>query len=147
MEHCIGNLVISPKRAELSRNTEFFSKMDPYCVVVFEGQKQKTKVHREGGKTPKWSEEFLFRRSKGTSVKFEVWDFDHLSNDDLVGEGTLNLHSIFYLGRECEEWVSLTYKKKQVGRVLVNLSWSQDSVQFLSSTKLRRLPALREKGL
>ena len=41
--------------AKLTRDTETFGKMDPYAVVNYLGREiGRTKVHEDGGKTPKW---------------------------------------------------------------------------------------------
>lgn len=46
------------KEAKLTRDTEFFGKMDPFCKIEVNGKAYKTKVHNGGGKTPKWGDEF-----------------------------------------------------------------------------------------
>ena len=53
-----GSLAIKINTGVLKRNTEMFGKMSPYCTVVFNGKKLKTKVHKNGGKTPKWDDRF-----------------------------------------------------------------------------------------
>ena len=45
-----GNLVLKPLSAKLIRDTETFGKMDPYCVVEYDGLKQKTTVAKDAGK-------------------------------------------------------------------------------------------------
>ena len=53
--HKVGTLIISPTKAELKRDTDFFTKMDPYVVVTLGHAKKKTEVHNHGGKKPVWS--------------------------------------------------------------------------------------------
>lgn len=44
--------------AELKRDTETFSKMDPYAVLTVKGQKYRTKTLDGAGKKPKWNQSF-----------------------------------------------------------------------------------------
>jgi len=49
-----GNLRILVIEARLTRDTEFFSKMDPYCVISSRMQKFRTRTLQGAGKTPRW---------------------------------------------------------------------------------------------
>ena len=49
-----GMLTINVIEAKLTRDTEFFSKMDPYCVLECRMQKFRTRTLQGAGKTPKW---------------------------------------------------------------------------------------------
>ena len=73
-------------RADLKRDTDWLSKMDPYCLVFYEGKKLKTDVLQEAGKNPVWNMPFkIFINDTEGSIKFEVRDEDNLSSD-LVGK-------------------------------------------------------------
>ena len=48
-----GNLIIKPLSGKLTRDTDTFSKMDPYCVIFFGNEKKQTKVANEAGKVKK----------------------------------------------------------------------------------------------
>lgn len=60
-----GTLAITIVEAKLSRDTEAFgyknlnlltySKMDPFCVLEYNGNKYKTRTHQGGGKLPVWN--------------------------------------------------------------------------------------------
>jgi hypothetical protein len=70
-----GNLVLIPRSARLTRDTDFFSKMDPFCVIRIGGQKVQTKVANGAGKTPIWNDQFTLRRNAGEDVvNIEVWE-------------------------------------------------------------------------
>ena len=56
-----GTIVIIPKTARLTRDTEMFGSMDPYVKVKYDGQKYKTKVHNGGGKNPSWNDTLSFK--------------------------------------------------------------------------------------
>ena len=51
-----GTFTIEPLSAELTRDTDTFSKMDPYVEIKVGNQKpNKTQPHQGGGKNPKWN--------------------------------------------------------------------------------------------
>jgi hypothetical protein len=62
-------LTIFPKKAKLTRDTELFGKMDPYCKIILGNQSLQTKEHKNGGsgfniylvgKFPLWKEPLTF---------------------------------------------------------------------------------------
>ena len=50
-----GKLKVKVIEADLSRDTEWFSKMDPFCKIIYNNKENKTVVKDEAGKTPKWN--------------------------------------------------------------------------------------------
>ena len=85
-----GNIIVRPICARLLRDTDTFSKMDPYCVITLGNQKQKTRVAPSAGKTPNWQESLVFKRTYEDVFKIEVWDYDGNSRDDLVGDASVS---------------------------------------------------------
>lgn len=69
-----GILLISPKTAKLTRNTDFFSKMDPYVVVTVGDLTKKTKTHNYGGKNPKWDQTLKFKLTGQNFFTISVYD-------------------------------------------------------------------------
>ena len=51
-----GSLTITINEARLTRDTDFFSKMDPYVTIFCGGHEQRTSTKNEAGKHPKWYE-------------------------------------------------------------------------------------------
>ena len=67
MEKSIKGIVtLNVVEGYLFNDTHMFGKMSPYCTLVYNGKKLKTKVHAKGGKLPKWNETFAL----------EVFDVD-----------------------------------------------------------------------
>lgn len=108
-------LIIKPLSAKLTRDTELFAKMDPYCVVRVGHQTQKTAVARKAGKLPFWKDQLVFRKKTEEEVVFEVWDSDSATADDLVGEGRLLLREIEDAVHEA--WIKLTYRGRSAGKL------------------------------
>ena len=79
-----GSLRIEVIEARLTRDTEFFSKMDPYCTLETRQQKFKTRTLNGAGKTPKWDQVFdIDVKYIGDDLFFKVFDED-VSASDLV---------------------------------------------------------------
>ena len=51
-----GKLTFELVEARLTRDTETFSKMDPYCKIAYREQLVKSKTKDGAGKNPKWNE-------------------------------------------------------------------------------------------
>ena len=49
-----GKLKLTVVEAKLTRDTEFFGKMDPFCIIEYRQERHKTQVKQNAGKTPKW---------------------------------------------------------------------------------------------
>jgi len=50
-----GKLKLTICEAKLTRDTEMLGKMDPYCVITYNGNKLKTATKVEAGKRPVWN--------------------------------------------------------------------------------------------
>ena len=50
--------MLSPLNAKLTRDTDWFGKGDPYCIVEVGKVKKRTEVHGGGGKNPKWKGDY-----------------------------------------------------------------------------------------
>ncbi|KAH7920262.1 hypothetical protein BV22DRAFT_1074201 [Leucogyrophana mollusca] len=56
----IGTLIVVILKAKNLPNKRHIGKQDPYCSVVLNGDKRRTKAIRKGGQHPEWDEEFRF---------------------------------------------------------------------------------------
>ena len=83
----IGTLIIRPVGARLVKDTDWFTKMDPYLVVTMGSQTRKTKVHDSGGKNPAWPDVFTFDlNGRDQTISFVCFDKDYFTADDYVAE-------------------------------------------------------------
>jgi hypothetical protein len=71
-----GMLTVKLAAAKMTYDARTFGKMNPYTTVIVGGQKQKSKIHKSGGKNPIWNDTFDFRIKGETAVDFEVYDKD-----------------------------------------------------------------------
>lgn len=143
-----GRLVIRPLGAKLTHDTDFFTKMDPYCVVRLGHSSQKTAVAKSAGKLPVWRDELVFREITVSEVVFEVWDRDTATADDLVGEARLDLRK---LPSEIQEgWLKLNYRGRSAGKLHVSIEFTSErravkSEPNLQAVRLNRSPEVEEK--
>ena len=80
-----GTLKLKILEAHLTRDTETFGKMDPYCVVKVNHQTYKTKVLDNVGVDPKWNHDITLNVfNNNNSIYFEVYNSNTLE-DDLIG--------------------------------------------------------------
>lgn len=141
-----GSLELTVKGAILTRDTDMFTKMDPLCILDFQGlfppvipvvplkkgevaipllpNQIKTKTHQSGSKAPLWNEKFTIPINLTVptpSVQFKVLDED-VTKHDLIGETTPVL---------VKDWCSqtgvvktatykLVFNSKEVGTVNVD---------------------------
>jgi hypothetical protein len=123
-----GTFIIKARSAKLTHDTEFMGKMDPYVVIKIGANTQKTKVHEDGGKTPKWDETFKFPAVRiGDIVNYEIWDKETMKKDDFVGSGSFSISQIHLSKNEME--MEIAYEKKKAGEVLFDLEFVPDPKQ------------------
>ena len=105
-------LNIAPLRAELTRDTDTFGKMDPFVKLNINGNVFVTAISPKGGKTPKWNDSFLVPLVGNGNGMFSVWDLDGVTSD-VVGDVEFNLFALEKSGSNVD--LKLQYHGKQVG--------------------------------
>ena len=79
-----GKLKLTVIEAKLTRDTDFFSKMDPWVQLKCRDWKARTKTKNSAGKTPVWNETFnVDVKYIGDDLNIVVYDED-LTSSDLV---------------------------------------------------------------
>ncbi|KAL6616359.1 hypothetical protein ACP70R_038629 [Stipagrostis hirtigluma subsp. patula] len=85
--------------------SDFLGKLDPYVIVQYRSQERKSSVARDQGRNPCWNEVFKFQiNSSAANVQHKlilrILDNDHFSNDDFLGEATIDVTDVISLGAE-----------------------------------------------
>ncbi|XP_073128142.1 16 kDa phloem protein 1-like isoform X2 [Henckelia pumila] len=112
-----GIMEVTLLQARGLKNTEFFGKIDPYVLIQYKNQELKSQT--AGGKAskfrayfwqgsnPVWNEKFKFRVEypiKGNEhhkLILKIMDKDtFMTQDDFVGQATINLKELFAIGVE-----------------------------------------------
>jgi hypothetical protein len=77
------------------KNTQLIGVVDPYCVVTFEKQKQRTHTCHDST-TPVWNHDFTFivkDEENSSQLHFQVWN-ENFFSDDLLGECFVSVESL-----------------------------------------------------
>lgn len=120
-----GTLIVKPICAKLLRDTDFISRMDPYCEVVMGGQRQRTATSPEAGKSPIWHDSLVFKRTTEDTIQICVYDYDSNSRDDLVAEGSLPIARVLSIPN-WEDWVELFYRGRKAGDIRIAANFMID---------------------
>ncbi|CAI2375321.1 unnamed protein product [Moneuplotes crassus] len=117
----MAKLIIEPQTARLYRDTEMFSKMDPFIKFECGGQKKKTKTHHSGGKNPTWDDCITMDAFGCKNLIITVYDEDVFSNDKIgtysIPISTIQAHGVF------KDWVKLMYKGKIAGELYLEITY------------------------
>ncbi|KAI0650007.1 hypothetical protein C8Q79DRAFT_360368 [Trametes meyenii] len=62
----IGTLIVVILKARNLPNKRHIGKQDPYCQVIFNGERRRTKAIKRGGQHPEWDEEIRFELFEDT---------------------------------------------------------------------------------
>ena len=94
--------------------------MDPFVVVQYKTQKERTKTVDGGGKNPKWkNEKFEFKIEQLTDkITFHCFDEDSIVDDNL-GELTVAVKFLALEGTTSSEWLKLKYKGKASSEIFI----------------------------
>ena len=109
-----GRLRLTLVEANLTRDTEMFSKMDPYCKISYREQQFRSKTLNGAGKKPKWNETFEIQvKYIGDDLELTVFDED-LTSSDTVGSAQIKISSLCINGG-LNEWFDIQYLGKKSG--------------------------------
>ncbi len=109
-----GKLRLTVIEARLTRDTEMFGKMDPFCKIQYRDQNITTTVQKNAGKLPRWNETFDINvQYQGDDVHLEVLDED-ITKNDVVGSSTFKMSSLC-VNQGIDTWFDIQYKGKKAG--------------------------------
>mgnify|MGYP002623719544 CR=1 FL=1 len=87
-----GTLIIKPLCAKLRRDTDFFTKMDPYCKLRLGNNVQRTHTANGAGKFPSWNDCLSMKRASEDILIVEIWDKDPLKSSVLTTSSMTGSH-------------------------------------------------------
>ena len=121
-----GALNITIVEAKLTRDTEFFGKMDPFAVIDYRNERFKTVTKQNAGKLPVWNQTFKFDiKYIGDDMIFKVFDED-VTDNEAIGAFQTKV-SAFARPGGLDEWFNLTYKGKSAGQLHIKSAWTPKS--------------------
>ncbi|XP_047063459.1 elicitor-responsive protein 3-like [Lolium rigidum] len=92
-------LLISAKGLD---DSDFFNRMDPYVILTWRSNEQKSTVAKGAGGEPEWNETFAFKvyssADNSPQLSLKIMDSDTFSADDIVGEASIPLEAVLLEG-------------------------------------------------
>ena len=118
-----GMLTLNVHEARLTRDTDTFGTMDPYCKINARMQEFKTKTASDGGVSPSWQEVFeIDVKYIGDDITFEVYTANTVSSDELIGQFRLKI-SALCVNKGVDDWWHINYKDKSCGQIHLSSHW------------------------
>lgn len=77
--------MVAPVSAAVVHEMDIIGRMDPYVLVTVGTMSQKTKVHKRGGRNPKWEDKLVFNCNSNDVIQLRLYDQDFIG-DDYMGE-------------------------------------------------------------
>jgi hypothetical protein len=120
----IGVMHVKVLKADLTRDTEVFGKMDPYVVLQLGAeQKKQTSVKGNAGKNPVWDETYGFDlMNLFDPLHVWVWD-EEVGDADPIGEGVCEFKPMAKAPQTYE--VVLAHKGEAAGKLFLEISFSK----------------------
>ncbi|XP_077239734.1 elicitor-responsive protein 3-like [Tasmannia lanceolata] len=124
--------IISSDLDFLELNVQIFKiyfncNMDPYVILIWRTQEQKSSVASGKGSEPEWNETFVFTVSDSTSeLTLKIMDSDFGSEDDFVGEATLSLEPLFMEGSIPPTIYNVVKDQEYCGEIKIGISFTPE---------------------
>jgi len=136
-----GKAKINVIKAKELIKTDMIGKSDPYAVISYGKQNEKTKVVKNT-QEPQWNHEAEFEVPDGNSRTFniEVFDSDKLGRDKSLGKLALDITDVLNMDGQEGRWFSLAGVKS--GKILL----SADFLDDLGRNPNEILPSLLKGG-
>ena len=120
-------LNIKVKEALITRITE--ATQDPFVLLKYGDQYEKTDVKENTPTKPIWNQTFILKfKPKVKRIEIECYDFDSKSKSDLIGGGFINVSDIKPLKKN-EFAVEIFFKEKSAGKVFIDIISEGDIVE------------------
>ncbi|KAM3215052.1 hypothetical protein ACQJBY_067170 [Aegilops geniculata] len=100
------------------RDTEFFSRQDPYVIVEYANTKLRTRTCTDGGRNPSFDEKFHIPLIEGLrELSINVWNSNTINTDDFIGSCRVPLNKVLTSGYDDASWPLQTRHMKSAGEV------------------------------
>nr|VZI40193.1 unnamed protein product [Spirometra erinaceieuropaei] len=109
------SLRVQVQKASNLKNVEVIGKSDPFTLVEFNGESQKTK-HVDDELNPTWNETLTFDLkgkplSSSDEITFTVRDYDKVGTGKFMGRAKVHLGGMISGAKEIKKTLTLTDKK------------------------------------
>lgn len=112
------------------KDTEWFSRQDPYVILEYGSNKFRTRTCTDGGKNPTFQEKFVFTLIEGLrELNVTVWNSNSITYDDLIGTGKIQLQKVLSQGYDDTPWTIQTKTGRYAGEVRLIMHYSNANSQ------------------
>ncbi|XP_042410869.1 elicitor-responsive protein 1-like isoform X2 [Zingiber officinale] len=116
------------------KDTELFSRQDPYVCLEYANSKFRTRTCTDGGKNPNFHEKFQIPLVEGLrELNVTIWNSNTFTADDFIGNGRIQLHKVLSHGYDDNSWPLQTKHLKFAGEVKVIMHF-QTTLQSSAAT-------------
>ncbi|KAF8110382.1 hypothetical protein N665_0085s0107 [Sinapis alba] len=116
------------------KDTEWFSRQDPYVVLEYSSTRHRTRTCTDGGKNAVFQEKFMFTLLEGLrDLKVAVWNSNTLSADDFIGNATIKLQKALSEGYDDCTWTLQSKNGRYAGEVRLILHYAAAKKQNYGS--------------
>ncbi|KAM3215050.1 hypothetical protein ACQJBY_067170 [Aegilops geniculata] len=113
------------------RDTEFFSRQDPYVIVEYANTKLRTRTCTDGGRNPSFDEKFHIPLIEGLrELSINVWNSNTINTDDFIGSCRVPLNKVLTSGYDDASW-PLQTRHMKFPDTEVNLCRSAGEVKLI----------------
>ncbi|KAJ4758062.1 Calcium-dependent lipid-binding (CaLB domain) family protein [Rhynchospora pubera] len=117
------------------RNTELFSRQDPYVCIEYAHSKFRTRTCTDGGRNPTFQEKFQIPLIEGLrELNVSVGNSNTFRSDDFIGSGRIQLQRVLSQGYDDSSWPIQTENLKAAGEVKLIMHFSGTSQKHNTST-------------
>ncbi|GAB2291694.1 hypothetical protein Dimus_025946 [Dionaea muscipula] len=100
------------------KDTEWFSRQDPYVCLEYGSTRFRTRTCTDGGKHPVFQEKFVFTLIEGLrEINVVVWNSNTLTYDDLIGSGKIQIQDVLSRGYDDRPWPLQTKTGRYAGEI------------------------------
>jgi len=117
-----GTFVFRPIEANLTHNTEWIGRMDPYCAFIVGNKRINSQICKKGGKHPHWNDSITIPVANESKLMVELMDKDKITHDDHIGSFMIDLQEIEAQGT-ISRWYPLYHKNKPAGEILLEAAF------------------------
>ncbi|KAL5224618.1 hypothetical protein ABZP36_011257 [Zizania latifolia] len=117
------------------RDTEFFTRQDPYVRIEYGSNKFSTRTCTDGGRNPTFDEKFRIPLIEGLrELNISVWNSNTLTHDDLIGSGRVQLHKVLTCGYDDSSWPIQTRHMRSAGELTLVMHFDVSAVNKMGKS-------------
>jgi len=127
-----GTITFRPVEANLTHDTDWLGKMDPYCTFIVGGQRVKSSICKHGGTRPHWGDTVTIQSLDNGApavCRLEIMDKDRFRPDDNIAVADIDLSEIQNMG-SVSRWYPVFHHRKPAGEILIEATYQPSQQMY-----------------